>query len=172
MEKTFYLITGIMASGKSTTAEALARSMDKCVHVRGDIFRRMVVSGRADMCENAPPEAIAQLNLRYDLSAQTARAYFGAGFSVVLQDNYYCEALPAMLERLKGLPVRTVVLCPDVETVKNREALREKKGYTGFSVESLHKSFMEGTPRVGFWLDNSNLTENESVCKIRAHFGK
>ena len=35
----FYLITGVMASGKSTVAEHLARSLEPCAHVRGDGVR-------------------------------------------------------------------------------------------------------------------------------------
>ena len=49
MERAVVVITGIMASGKSTVAEALAKRFAKAVHLRGDIFRRMVVSGRAEM---------------------------------------------------------------------------------------------------------------------------
>ena len=41
-----YLITGPMASGKSTIAELVASSLPKAVHLRGDIFRRMITSGR------------------------------------------------------------------------------------------------------------------------------
>ena len=42
------LITGNMASGKSTVAQALAEQLPKSVHLRGDLFRRMIVSGRSD----------------------------------------------------------------------------------------------------------------------------
>lgn len=48
MEKAIYVITGVMASGKSTVAEALARSLEKCVHLRGDVFRKMIVTGREE----------------------------------------------------------------------------------------------------------------------------
>ena len=41
------VVVGIMAAGKSTVAEALARRFDRAVHLRGDVFRRMIVSGRA-----------------------------------------------------------------------------------------------------------------------------
>lgn len=39
MERAIYVITGVIASGKSTVAEALARRLEKCVHLRGDIFK-------------------------------------------------------------------------------------------------------------------------------------
>ena len=41
------LITGIMAAGKSTVAQHLAERLPNSVHLRGDVFRRMMVNGRA-----------------------------------------------------------------------------------------------------------------------------
>ena len=54
-----------MATGKSTVADLLAIRLPRSVHIHGDVFRRMVVSGRADMTPNPSPDAMAQLNLRY-----------------------------------------------------------------------------------------------------------
>ena len=118
MEQRFYLLTGVMASGKSTTAQALAERLPRCVHLRGDVFRKMIVTGREEMTSQPTPQALEQLGLRYRLAAQAARGYWEAGFSVVLQDNYYGPDLAGMVDLLRGIPVRVVVLCPDVETVK------------------------------------------------------
>lgn len=52
MNQKMYLITGLMASGKSTVSELLAESLEKCVHFRGDVFRKMIVSGREDMSDS------------------------------------------------------------------------------------------------------------------------
>ena len=160
------LITGLMASGKSTVAQSLAEKLPRAVHLRGDIFRRMIVSGREDMKEDAGTEAIAQLQLRYRLTAAAARMYWEAGFDVIAQDNYYGEMLPYMLSLLDGLPVQTVVLCPSAECINRREMLRGKKGYTGFAVQSLYESFMRETPRIGFWLDSTEMTVDETVEQI------
>ena len=62
------VITGAMAAGKSTVAELLAHRLPRSVHVRGDVFRTMVVNGRAEMTPQPTEEAIAQLHLRYDLA--------------------------------------------------------------------------------------------------------
>lgn len=131
LKRAIYLITGVMASGKSTVAQLLALKMEKGVHLRGDIFRKMIVAGRADMSVQPSEEAIRQLHLRYRLAAETAKTYYDSGFSVVLQDNYYGE-LPRMLKMLENYPVHVTVLCPDVETVKRRERCERKLGYTGF----------------------------------------
>ena len=58
-----------MAAGKSTTAEALALKLDKCVHLRGDVFRRMISSGREEMSAAPSEEAVRHLHLRYRLTA-------------------------------------------------------------------------------------------------------
>ena len=172
LEGMIYLITGVMASGKSTVAQLLALRMGKGVHLRGDAFRKMIVSGREEMSENPSEEAFRQLRLRYRLAADAARTYLEHGFTVVLQDNYYGEELPRMLDLLKGCPVRTVVLCPDVETVKRREASRGKVGYAGFTVEALYEGFLRETPRIGFWLDNTNQTPEETAEAILKHFSE
>ena len=52
MNQKMYLITGLMASGKSTVSELLAESLEKCVHLRGDVFQKMIVSGREDMSDS------------------------------------------------------------------------------------------------------------------------
>jgi len=87
VKRAIYLITGVMASGKSTVAQLLASRLEKGVHLRGDLFRRMIVSGRADMSAKPSEEAICQLRLRYRLAADAAKTYYDNGFTVVLQDN-------------------------------------------------------------------------------------
>ena len=168
MAQKIYLITGLMASGKSTVAQLLAQRMEKAVHLRGDVFRRMIVSGREDMRENPPKEALVQLYLRYQLTADTAKAYFDHGFSVVVQDNYYGLALAHMISFMEDYPLQVVVLCPDCETIRQRESQREKRGYTGYDVGPLYEAFMEETPRVGYWLNNAGMTPEETVdCVLK-----
>ncbi|MDL2298405.1 AAA family ATPase [Synergistaceae bacterium OttesenSCG-928-D05] len=161
-----FLITGVMASGKSTVAELLAQRFVKSVHLRGDIFRKMIVSGCEEMSATPSSDALLQLDLRYRLTTETAKRYHEAGFTVIMQDNYYGEKLAYVLELLAPEPVQAIVLCPGAEVVRQREAARGKTGYHGFSVESLHESFMQNTPRIGLWIDNGNQTPEETVDEI------
>lgn len=172
MEKAIYLITGVMACGKSTVAELLACKMDKGVHLRGDVFRRMIVSGREEMSVQPSEEAIHQLYLRYNLAANAAKMYYDNGFTVVLQDNYYGAGLSHIIEQFNGYPVKIIVLCPTVEVVKKREETRGKIGYSGFTVENLYSDFLKETPKIGFWLDNSEQSSEQSVHDILQYFGK
>ena len=160
------VITGIMASGKSTVAEALATQLGKAVHLRGDVFRRMIAAGRVEMSDQAGEEALAQLHLRYRLTAQAAKTYAEAGFRVVVQDNYLGKELQNFVDMLKPCTPKMFVLCPSAQAVAQREAGRHKRGYVGFAVEDLHKGFMEETPRIGHWIDSSDQTPQQTVEQI------
>ncbi|GAA4296724.1 hypothetical protein GCM10023142_35730 [Anaerocolumna aminovalerica] len=172
MERAIYLITGVMASGKSTIGELLASKMEKGVHLRGDVFRRMIVSGREEMSAQPSEEAIRQLYLRYYLAVNAAKTYYDNDFSVVLQDNYYGAELSHIIKQFKDYPVHVIVLCPTVEVVKEREKSRGKIGYSGFTVENLYADFMKDTPKIGLWLDTSEQSPEQSVYRILQHFCK
>ncbi|HHX64581.1 MAG TPA: AAA family ATPase [Chloroflexi bacterium] len=166
MEQAIIVITGIMAAGKSTVAEALAHRIPKATHLRGDIFRRMIISGREEMTDHPTDEALRQLYMRYELAAMAAGKYYENGFTVVVQDNYLGRALQDFIAMLEGYPLYVIVLYPGIEVVERREAQRDKKGYGGFDVAGLYRSFMAETPRLGLWLDNGELTVEETVETI------
>lgn len=163
------LITGIMAAGKSTVAQALAERLPRAAHVRGDVFRRMVVSGRQEYGPDAEPEAAAQLRLRYRLSAATADAYADAGFTAVVQDVVLGAELEPYLALIRTRPLYVVVLAPSAEAVAEREAGRGKRGYGAWTVEQLDAGMRESTPRVGLWLDTSGWGVQETVEAILAN---
>ncbi|WP_211747476.1 AAA family ATPase [Paenibacillus sp. Marseille-Q4541] len=166
MRQQIIVITGIMAAGKSTVSDLLAARLKKAVHLRGDIFRKMIVSGRVEMSSQPSEEALSQLGLRYLLTAQAAKAYYDAGFTVVIQDNYLGEKLSEFLQMLEPYPMSVIVLCPDVEAVRKRENNRNKVGYVGFTVEELHAMFTVTTPHIGLWLDTSSISAEQSVDRI------
>ncbi|MFE6491892.1 AAA family ATPase [Streptomyces sp. NPDC057748] len=163
------LITGVMASGKSTVAQALAERLPRAVHVRGDVFRRMVVSGRAEMVPGAYEEAAAQLRLRYRLSAMTADTYAGEGWTAVVQDVVLGEELARYVGLVRTRPLYVVVLAPEPRAVAEREAGRGKSGYGGgWTVESLDRVLREETPRIGLWLDTTGQTVEQTVDAVLA----
>ncbi|MFF3967792.1 AAA family ATPase [Streptomyces griseorubiginosus] len=177
------LVTGVMAAGKSTVAQLLAERLPRAAHVRGDVFRRMIVSGRQEYLPGAPDEALAQLRLRYRLSAATADAYAEAGFTAVVQDVVLGGELPAYVRRVRTRPLYVVVLVPDAGTVAAREAGRAKTGYGGagnggagyggagydgeaWTVPALDEALRASTPPIGLWLDTSGQTPAETVEAI------
>ncbi|MEV6736849.1 AAA family ATPase [Streptomyces sp. NPDC051104] len=163
------LVTGVMAAGKSTVAQALAERLPRAAHVRGDVFRRMIVSGREDYEPGSDGEGLAQLRLRcYGLSADTADAYARAGFTAVVQDVVLGGDLGRYVDLIRTRPLHVVVLAPRPEVVAAREAGRPKTGYGAWTVEDLDRSLRTETPRIGLWLDTSDLTVDETVEAILA----
>jgi cytidylate kinase len=166
-----FLITGISAAGKSTVAQRLAERFDYAVHVKGDVFRRMVVRGQMVPRDDAPAaEASKQLALRYRLGAETANAYHDAGFTVVVQDIVMGPSLSDYVSWITARPLHVVVLTPRIDVVTSREAARAKTAYQpdGPTIEDLDAYLRNETPRVGLWLDTSDRTPDETVDEILA----
>lgn len=161
------LLTGVMAAGKSTVGALLAGRFPKGAHVRGDVFRRMVVSGREEMTDAPSEGAWRQLRLRYRLGATVADAYFDAGFSVVVQDVVLGPTLGEYVGGIASRPLAVVVLAPRPEVIARREQQRAKKGYTGgVTPAMLDEALRQATPRIGLWLDSSDQTPEETVDEI------
>lgn len=167
------LITGNMAAGKSSVAQALAERLPRSVHLRGDLFRRMIVNGRAEMGVELSMEAEQQLQLRYSLAAEVARRYAQAGFTVVYQDIIIGPSLPDVVRSFQPYQPFVVVLCPRPEVVAARDQARAKTGYPDrASVEAFERVLRTETPRLGYWLDTSELTIDGSVAHILAQMSE
>jgi cytidylate kinase len=159
-------VTGIPAAGKSTVSDLLARRFEHGVHVKGDVFRRMVVSGRHEMSTAPSEEASRQLLLRYRLGALTADAFHDSGFSVVVQDVVIGDALSDYVSFIKSRPLVVVVLAPRSDVIWSRESDRSKTAYDDLAaVAELDASFRR-TPRIGMWIDTSEQQPAETVDVI------
>ncbi|WP_225768591.1 AAA family ATPase [Inquilinus sp. Marseille-Q2685] len=162
------VVTGIMAAGKSTVAQALAERLPRAVHLRGDVFRRMIVSGRVEVTPDLPAEAMRQLDLRHELAAAVAGRYAEAGFTVIWQDVILGPTRARVAELLRGRSFGIVVLCPPPGAVAEREAGGAKTGYGARTPADLDRGPRADTPRLGLWLDSSGLTVGETVDAILA----
>lgn len=166
MHQAIVLITGIQAAGKSTVAQLLAAQLPRSVHVRGDMFRRMVVNDRVDMSPEPSVEAWRQLRMRYRITAAVCDEYFQEGFTVVAQDVILGQELPDLVKRIKHRPLLVVVLAPRPEAVIAREEGRSKGAYDEWTVKMLDDGLRNDTPRIGLWLDTSDQTPEETVQEI------
>lgn len=164
-----YLITGAMAAGKSSVAQAVAERLPRSAHVRGDVFRRMIVSGRVEMTPDAGEDAWAQLRLRYRLAAGAAHAYRAAGFTPVVQDVILGHFLAEAAALYGDVDLRLTVLQPAPDVVAERDRLRHKHAYGAYTPADLHRILQEDTPRLGYWLDSSALTVGETAQAILDH---
>lgn len=163
------LITGVMAAGKSTVAQALAERLPQSVHLRGDLFRRLIVNGRVELGFTLSAEALAQLQLRYDIATTVAPMYLAGGFTVVYQDIIIGQSLAEIVAKLQPHPCYVIVLCPAPTVVATREATRGKRGYSADAeVAAFDQVLRAETPHIGLWLDTSTLTVAETVDQILA----
>jgi chloramphenicol 3-O-phosphotransferase len=160
------VITGAMAAGKSTIAQGLAARLPRAVHVRGDVFRRMIVSGRAAMDAPLGEAARAQLRLRHRLAALVTDEYVRAGFTSVVQDLYLGDDLPDFLRLLSSRPVHLVVLAPEPDVLSACDSSRASPAYGAWSAEEFHRLVVAETPRIGLWLDTSGLTVEATVERV------
>jgi predicted ATPase len=167
-----FIITGAMAAGKSTVAESLARRLEKSVHLRGDVFRKMIVNGAPVMGPELSPEASQQLALRHRLACEVAEGYIEAEFTVVYQDILVGQSLQEVADRLRHLSPAIIVLVPRPEILARRDQARGKTGYgEHFPPTALASVLEHGTPRIGLWIDNSDMSIAEVVERILGEFG-
>ncbi|MDA2809961.1 AAA family ATPase [Nocardiopsis sp. RSe5-2] len=166
------LITGVMASGKSTVARMLAERLPKAAYIPGDVFRRMMVSGREDPSPHGTPEALSQLRLRYRASAAVADEYASDGWTAVVQDVVLGGELAEYAALVRTRPLYVVVLAPSAQVVARRERERPKSGYGAWTVEDLDRILREDTPALGLWIDTSDQTPEETVQAVLADLDK
>ena len=165
------VVTGIMAAGKSTVAQALAERLPRSVHLRGDLFRRMIVNGQADVTPENWEDAERQLHLRQDIATTVARMYADHGYAVCYQDVIVGADLERVVSLLEPMqrPVYVIVLAPSADVVQGRDERRNKTGYVDWTVEEMDRSLREETLRLGYWLDSSALSVPETVDEILAN---
>jgi len=159
------VVSGIPAAGKSTVAGLLARRFARGVHLESDVLQRMVVSGSVWPHEQPAEEATLQLRQRGRRTALLADSYVGSGFTVVIDEVVIGTRVEELLDDLVTRPVRLVMLVPDLAVVAARDAARAKPEV--FDVwRHLDDVVRTQTPRVGLWLDSSELTAVETVDAI------
>ncbi len=115
------MVTGIMAAGKSTAAQALAQQFPRSAHVRGDHYRRSIVRDRHEISPEPTAEALDQLRLRYRMAVSAAEAYRQAGFTTVLQDIIIGPMLAEFIDLVPRRPFSLIVLAPRPTEVAERE---------------------------------------------------
>ena len=161
------VITGAMAAGKSTVAEALSRRLPLAAHVRGDLFRRLIVSGQAPMDPPLSERARHQLELRHTLAAQVADGYAAAGITAVVQDLLLGEHLEEFVAKLRTRACYAFVLTPDAATLVARDGGRPKHTYGAWTAEEFATAARSTTG--GLHVDSTGWCVEDTVTYLLDH---
>lgn len=166
------LISGIPGSGKTTLSRLVAGQFERAAHLEGDLVSfGFIVSGLVPPQGPPSDEAERQLELRRRNICLLADSFAEAGFVPVVDDVIVS---PGVLDLYRTLletrPLRLVQITPSLETVERRDASRDKQVFDLWS--HMHEDLHDRMPRVGFWLDNSELTEPQTVEAIMANLDR
>ena len=164
------LVVGAQAAGKSSIARSLATRFDHGAFIEGDVLWKMIVGGVVDMSADPEPEAERQLALRYRHGALLCESFVSEGYVAVHAENMFGPAVERHLRSLR-CERSLVVLRPRPEVIAERELGRGTRAYDpwippGGSLLDAVVQFDEwvaGTPRIGLWVDSSDLTVEETV---------
>lgn len=159
------LVSGVPGAGKTTVAAELASRFPLGVHVEADALQRMIVSGARWPDEEPLAEGHRQLRLRGRNACVLADSFRDAGFVAVVDDIVIGSRLDDFLEDLVSRPIYYVLLLPDLETLRERNAQRAKADVFDQARE-LDPVARDETRRIGLRIDTSWLSVRESVDAI------
>jgi hypothetical protein len=160
------IVSGVPGAGKTTIARLLAATFDRAAHLEGDLVSfGFIVSGLVP--PQGPPmdEAHRQLELRRRNLCLLADSFADAGFVPVIDDVVVSPSvLDLYLASLRTRPLRLVQFTPTLDVIHRRDSGRDKQVFELWG--HLNDELQNRMPRVGLWLDTSDLTEDQSVDAI------
>ncbi len=156
------VVSGLPGAGKSTIANALARTLVPCAHVEADRLHDFIVSGaESPGAHGASTTAALQLRLRLHNAVILARSFNESGISAVIDDIVAGNRYLDLVDELGGDPFHFVMLTPPLDVMKQR--WRRMGSPFADSWDWIDVEIRTATPRVGLWIDNSELTVDETT---------
>ncbi|GAB3213770.1 AAA family ATPase [Marinactinospora thermotolerans] len=160
-----FLITGIPGSGKSTVARALAQRFELGAHIEVDRLQEFIVSGGRWPGPEPEEEADRQLFLRARNAALLADSYVDAGVVPVIDDVVVLRPhLDFYRKAVSRTPLTLIVLAPAPEVTTRRNRERDKTLVEDWSF--LDEAMRGQIPDEGVWIDNAELTVDQTVDEI------
>ena len=164
------VVTGAPGAGKSTVSRAVAAALSRSALVEAYIVSGMVVSGHVWALGEPADEAARQIRLCHEnlcaLATNLANAGFTPVIDVVVPDLANLDGFRSAL----GDRLRLVVLDPGTDVCVSRNATRppvEQFFFDGY--DGLHATMQTGFGGLGWWLDTSAQTCDETVEQLLTH---
>ena len=164
------LVTGMPGAGKTTVTSLAARLMPRAAQVGGDDVNAMIRSGFVWFMGEPTEEALRHDELCNRNMCSLANNFIDFGFTV-LMDTVLADRseLDFFIALLSPRPVRLLVLDPGIEVCKARNAGRapqEQFEFDGY--ERLEADMKREFGDIGWWLDTSTLTADETAQELVA----
>lgn len=164
------VVTGAPGAGKSTVTRAVAQALSRSARLDAFEVSNVVVSGHVWPLGEPADEAARQATLCHENLCALATNLMNAGFTpvvdVVVPDRKELDVFRSAL----GDRLRLVVLDPGTDVCVSRNAARapvEQFFFDGYA--GLHATMQTGFGDLGWWLDTSGTTADETVEDLLAH---
>ena len=105
-EQGVWIISGVPAAGKTTTAKSLAKIFDKAAVINRDDLQAQVISGSVWPDGKPTSEANLQIEMNVRNQCALANSYLSSGFTPVCEDVVSRDQLEIYQEGLNQLMYR------------------------------------------------------------------
>jgi len=159
------IVTGMPGAGKTTITALVAGLLPRGAQVGGDAVNNMIRSGFVWLMGTPTDEALRQDELCNRNLCALANNFSDFGFTV-LMDTVLADRseLDFFIALMSPRPVRLVVLDPGIDVCKARNARRDPEEQFEFDdYERLHADMKREFGNVGWWLDTSAMTADQTA---------
>ncbi|WP_053208257.1 AAA family ATPase [Jiangella muralis] len=164
------IVTGLPGAGKTTVTLLVAARYTRSARLDGDVMADFIVNGRVSVVGEPRDESRRQLLLRARNLCSLAGNFAAAGFLPVIDHVVpNRDVLDAMTAWLAPLPVHFVVLAPSLDTCRRRNAERAPETQVHYDYSGLADEMDRSLAGVGWWLDSSAQTPDETAADVVTH---
>ncbi|QRX90707.1 AAA family ATPase [Streptomyces noursei] len=163
------IVSGMPGAGKSTVSPLVAGHFERAAHINGDFLSYMVVQGRVGFLGRPAEESRRQLLLCARNMCALADNFVEHGiFPIIEYAITDRELLDFMVGLLAPRPVMFVVLAPPPEVCMRRNAARSARERVDYDIAPFHRAMHDELGGVGWWLDSTGQTPEETAADIAA----
>ena len=166
-EQGVWIISGVPAAGKTTTAKSLAKTFDKAAVINRDDLQAQVISGSVWPDGKPTSEANLQIEMNVRNQCALANSYLSSGFTPVCEDVVSRAQLEIYQDLLDSKNIYLITLNPPYEVVIERDKYRKtQEQFNNPERCKLLYEFIKTACGYGLWFDNSQMTVGQSVKHI------